>query len=190
MEIEALISSYSYIGIFLLMMLNGIVNFPSSQILYLVTGFFISRGDLLFLPVVIVGAVGNTIGNIIAFLLVKKYGEDFARKILMIDKATFEKVYHPLHNNLKDKGLFWIFVGKIIPSIKAFVPVVSGLAKTKTLSTAIIFFFASLIWAFALNGIGFYFGESFSFEYFYAISFFIAVVVVFIFYKKVLKRKV
>ena len=64
MDLHALISSGTYVAIFILMLANGVVNFPSSQILYLVVGYFVSTGNLMFMWAVIAGGLGNTIGNI------------------------------------------------------------------------------------------------------------------------------
>ena len=98
MDLHTIINNFSYVAIFILMLLNGVANFPSSQLLYVVCGYFVSTGSLLFIPTVIAGALGNTIGNIITFLLVKKYEHSFARKLLMMDEPTFRKIHTVLHS--------------------------------------------------------------------------------------------
>ena len=80
------------------MMTNGIANLPSSQLLYLIVGYFISTGNLLFIPSLIAGTLGNTIGNIITFLLVKKYGKPLAQKLTLLDENKFENIYQALHS--------------------------------------------------------------------------------------------
>ena len=49
--IESTISLAGYFGIFVLMIANGAVSFPSSQVLYIIAGYFIAQGNLLLLPV-------------------------------------------------------------------------------------------------------------------------------------------
>jgi membrane protein DedA with SNARE-associated domain len=170
------------------MLTNGIANLPSSQILYIVCGYFISTGNLLFIPTIIAGALGNTIGNIITFLLVKKYEHSFARKLLMMDEVTFTKVHGALHSTFTKQGLWYIFFGKLIPSVKAFIPIVAGLANTKTKTTSFIFLTASLIWAIAITSLGFFFGEKITPKSFTTVSLLIGSIVIFIVYKKISKK--
>lgn len=182
-DLHFLITNFSYLAIFILMITNGVVNFPSSQFLYIICGYFISTSSLLFLPTIIIGALGNTIGNIITFLLIKKYDKPLARKLLMMDTVTFDKVHSALHATFTHRGLWYIFIGKLIPSVKAFIPIVAGLAGTKTKITSFIFLLASFIWATALVTIGYYFGEKATLTSISTVSFLIALVVIFFVYK-------
>jgi membrane protein DedA with SNARE-associated domain len=170
------------------MTLNGVLNFPSSQILYLICGYFVGTGTLSFTPTVIVGALGNTLGNIITFLLVKKYEHTLARKLLMVDEATFTKVHGALHDTFTRRGMWWIFIGKLTPSVKAFIPVVAGLAETKTGLTSFIFAVASFVWAFGIVYLGKTFGEQFSLSSFMTVSLVVGLVILFIVYRNVSKK--
>ncbi len=188
MDLHFLISNFSYIAIFILMLTNGIVNFPSSQFLYVICGYFVSTGSLLFIPTIIAGALGNTIGNIITFLLIKKYDKPLARKLLMMDEATFSKVHGALHATFSRRGMWWIFLGKLIPSVKAFIPIIAGLANTNIKITSIIFLIASTIWASLITSIGYYFGEHVSFTSITTVSLVIASIVAFFVYKTFTKK--
>jgi membrane protein DedA with SNARE-associated domain len=167
---------------------NGAVNFPSSQFLYIICGYFVSTGSLLFIPTIILGALGNALGNTITFLLIKKYDKPLARKILMLDEATFTKIHTALHATFSRRGMWWIFLGKLIPSVKAFIPIVAGLANTKTKITSFIFLIASLIWATALTSIGYYFGEHVSLSSITGVSLVIGIIVIFFVYKTYIKQ--
>jgi membrane-associated protein len=170
------------------MLTNGAVNFPSSQFLYVICGYFISTGALLFIPTIVAGALGNTFGNILTFLLVKKYDRPFARKLLMVDEATFTKIHSALHATFSKRGLLYIFVSKLIPSIKAFIPIVAGLANTRTGITSFIFFVASIIWAIMVTSIGYFFGEHVSFKSITTVSLLIGFVVIYFVYKTYTKQ--
>lgn len=188
MDIHSIISSGSYLAIFILMLTNGTVNLPSSQLLYIVAGYFVSTGNLLFVPTIIFGAIGNTIGNIITYKLVKKYDKPFARKLLMLDEENFRKIHSALHETFTDKGMWWIFFGKLTPSVKAFIPIVSGLANTRTKLTYFIFLTASLMWATAITSIGYYFGEEITFKSFATVSLLVGGIIIFIVYKNISKK--
>ncbi len=170
------------------MLANGIANFPSSQILYVIVGYLVGNGSLLFIPAVIAGTLGNTLGNIITFLLVKKYEHTLARKILMLDEVTFKKIHSALHETFTHRGMWWLFIGKLTPSIKAFIPVVAGLAQTKTTLTSIIFFVASGIWASGIIYLGKTFGEQFSLKSFMGVSLVIGLTILFVVYKNISKK--
>ena len=188
MDLHYLISSFSYAAIFVLMITNGGLNFPSSQVLYLIAGYFVGAGSLFFIPTVIVGALGNTIGNVITFLLVKKYEHNLARQILMLDAKTFTKVHSALHATFTDRGMWWIFIGKLTPSVKAFIPVVAGLAQTKTTLTTFIFASTSFLWALGIVYLGKTFGETFSLSSFMAVSLIVGLSILYIVYRNVSKK--
>jgi membrane protein DedA with SNARE-associated domain len=188
MDLHTIISSGSYAAIFILMIANGVINFPSSQILYLVVGYFVATGNLLFAGAVVAGALGNTIGNIITFQLVKKYDKPFARKLLMLDENTFTKIHSALHETFSRRGMWWIFLGKLTPSVKAFIPIVAGLANTRTKLTSFIFLIASFIWATGVIYLGYAFGEHVSLSSFLGVSFLIGTIIVFIVYKNISKK--
>lgn len=188
MDLQEIILSFSYASIFILMTTNGVMNLPSSQILYVIVGYLVGTGTLSFLPAVIAGTLGNTLGNIITFLLVKKYEHSIARKLLMLDETTFKKIHSALHETFSKKGMWWLFIGKLTPSVKAFIPVVAGLASTKTFLTSAIFFFASGIWATAIIFLGKTFGEQFTLKSFMGVSLAIGLTILFIVYVNVSKK--
>lgn len=188
MDIHALILSGSYVAIFLLMITNGVINFPSSQILYLVTGYFVSTGHIAFAGAVLAGALGNTIGNIITFLLVKKYERPLARKLLMMNEKTFDAVHRALSDTFSKKGIWWLFVGKLTPSIKAFVPVIAGMSRTPTMLTSFIFLTASLLWSTGIIYLGYTFGEHVSISGFLTVSFLVGITILYILYKNISKK--
>jgi membrane protein DedA with SNARE-associated domain len=170
------------------MIANGVCNLPSSQFLYIIAGYFVSTGNLLFIPTIAVGALGNTIGNIITFLLVKKYDKPLARKLLMLDEATFTKIHSALHETFSRRGMWWIFFGKLTPSVKAFIPIVAGLANTTTKVTSLIFLITSFIWATAITSLGYFFGEHITLESFTLVSLAIGFTIAFIVYKNISKK--
>ena len=188
MDLHALISSGTYVAIFILMLANGVFNFPSSQILYLIVGYFVSTGNLIFAWAVIAGGLGNTIGNIITYLLVKKYERPLARKLLMMDETTFSKVHSALHDTFSRRGIWWLFLGKLTPSVKAFIPVIAGMSRTPLYTTSFIFLSASLIWATGIIYLGYTFGEHVSLSSFLAVSLIIGLTILYVVYRSISKR--
>jgi membrane protein DedA with SNARE-associated domain len=156
---ENLISSGSLFIIFLLMISNGFLSFPSSQILYITLGVLISKGQLSLLDVAMIGALGNTIGNQLLFELTSKHGEKVARRYLPLSDDAFEA----LKETFAEKSLWWLGIGKLTPSLKVAVPILAGIAKTHRALTFFVFLVTSVVWAFAFLSLGIFFGKSFSF---------------------------
>lgn len=179
-SIEQIIVSLSYLGIFLLMIANGVASFPSSQVLYIITGYFIFTGDLSLPFVALAGASGNTIGNIALYEIARAKGMKYITKFHIFP----EKVVRQVQIAFQKRGAWFVFAGKLIPALKVFVPIPAGLAKmNRALYTAIIFI-ASFIWTFPFIAIGYYFGKSADVFGKYAIVLaLIALVVVGILYK-------
>lgn len=188
MDLHSLILSGSYVAIFFMMLANGVINFPSSQILYLIVGYFVSTGNLLFAGAVLAGALGNTIGNFITYSLIKKYERPLARKMLMMTEQTFNAVHGALSDTFSRRGMWWIFLGKLTPSVKAFIPIVAGIARTPPVLTLGIFLVASTIWATGIIYLGYVFGENVSLSSFLGVSLIIGLTIAFIVYKNISKK--
>ncbi len=179
-SIESIIASASYFGIFILMIANGAVSFPSSQILYIVAGYFIAQGDLAIIPVALVGATGNAVGNVILYELVRKHGRAFVGKMKLFPMRELAKV----ETAFRKKGAWFIFIGKLLPAIKVFIPIPAGLGKMHRGLFASIMFVASFIWSLGFISIGYFFGKSSSMFGPYAfILVIVAAIVLFLFYR-------
>ena len=179
-SIENIVVTLGYLGIFLLMISNGVLSFPSSQILYIVTGFFIFKGDLTLALVVLVGAVGNTIGNIILYELSRRKGLKYITKFQMFPEHAIRKVQVAFNK----RGTWFLFIGKLVPALKVFVPIPAGIAKMNRVLYTTIIAITSAIWTLPFIAIGFYFGKSSDVFGKYAIVLaFIALIVIGVFYK-------
>lgn len=178
--IETIIATLSYAGIFLLMIANGAISFPSSQILYIVVGYFVAQENLSFGLSVTVGALGNTVGTIILYELARRHGRSFIERIKLFPLRELAKV----EAAFKRKGVWFIFIGKLLPAIKVFIPIPAGLGKMHRGIFASLMFAASAIWAAGFISIGYFFGKSSDlFGHYAAILGIIAALVLFIFYR-------
>lgn len=178
--IEMIVTVAGYFGIFVLMIFNGAVSFPSSQVLYIITGYFIAQEKLLLIPVVIVGALGNTVGNVILYEFVRRHGRSFVTKMKIFPPHELEKV----ELAFQKKGAWFIFIGKLLPAIKVFVPIPAGLGKMNRGIFTLLMFVASSIWALGFIALGYFFGGTFKIFGPYAlIPIAISIIVVMLFYR-------
>jgi membrane protein DedA with SNARE-associated domain len=156
MDLQQIIAQFSYVAIFGLMTANGLFSFPSSQILYIVVGYFVGTGELALIPAIILGALGNTIGNVALYEIARKHGVKASLAYLPLTQDHITR----LERYFARKGLLYLFLAKLTPALKVFVPVAAGIAKTPRIPLAIILFTTSVIWAGAFVAIGYYFGAS------------------------------
>ena len=178
--IETIIATLSYGGIFLLMIANGSVSFPSSQILYIIVGYFVAQGNLTFALAVLAGALGNTVGTAILYEIVRKHGRTFIERMKLFPARELAKV----ESAFQKKGAWFIFIGKLLPAIKVFIPIPAGLGKMHRGIFTFLMFTASAIWATGFISIGYFFGKSSDlFGHYAFILVVIAVVVLFLFYR-------
>jgi membrane-associated protein len=144
----------SYLLILILMISNGIINFPSSQILYIFLGFLIAQDKLNIFWVILSGALGNSIGNMALFLIIKKHGLSF----ISTRYKDAEKYITLLKEKIEIYGFKYLFIAKLIPSVKVFVPIAAATTKIKNTQFFFILFSSSVIWSTIFLGLGFYFG--------------------------------
>ena len=147
---------FGYLGVFVLMIANGFVGFPSSQILYIIAGYFISRGDFNWPAVSLVGATGNTIGTIILYEIARRRGIRYLARWRVFPEREVKKIQVAFNR----RGVWFLFVGKLLPAIKVCVPIAAGVAGLNRLLYACIMFLSSYVWSLGFLAIGFYFGKS------------------------------
>lgn len=165
-----------YFNLFLLMFSNGFISFPSSQLIYLSLGYILKEKTYLeVFCYIFIGATGNALGNYFLFYIFK-YKKDFFKKYIeKYLKVSFEKIES--YREKAGKHLFYIvFTGKLIPSVKVFIPILAAFFDMKRSLAFIAFLLGSIVWGITLTFIGYYFGKSFDLK-----TFFICLLVIYLF---------
>lgn len=166
------------------MVTNGIVSLPSSQFIYVTAGFLVPSGKMEFLPIVIVGTIGNTIGNAILYEMSRRKGLGYITRWRMFRE---EKILR-LQTAFKRRGSMIIFIGKFLPGVKVVVPVVAGIASMNRKLYTVIILITSFLWALGLTYFGVYFGKNIGngrFGWYSAALILLAVVAIYVFHKYV-----
>ncbi len=186
-DTETIVATSSYLGIFVLMISNGALSFPSSQILYIIVGYFIAKGDLSLVSASLAGAAGNTIGNVFLYEAVRRHGVRYLTRFQIFRERDIRKV----EVLFKRKGLWFLFVGKLLPAIKVFVPIPAAMGKVHRGAFAAIMFLASWVWSLGFIAIGFYFGKSTEVWKSYGVILaVVALAIVFLFYRMLNSKEV
>lgn len=154
------ISQHGYLAIFLLMTLeSACIPIPSEAIMgfggALTAGTAIAgvTGHLNIWTVILLGAVGNLVGSLIAYWVGKTGGralvERFGKYVLIrhhdLDKA---EVFFAKH------GESAVFFSRILPVIRTFISFPAGIAEMPILKFSIFTLLGSLPWAIALTYAG------------------------------------
>lgn len=182
-DIILIIDSYKYVAIFFFLLANGVCNIPSSQIVYLAIGYYVSEGKLDFMLSVMFGTAGNVVGNFILSFIISKYGLDTARKFTYINDKALSSFSDKISNN----GVLYLTASKLIPNLKIFVPIVVGITKLPFFKSLFIYTVGSALWAIIVIRIGEYFGDSISWQYYTLTVSLLAIVIVSLFYLRFIK---
>lgn len=156
LPIEEIVIVSSYLGIFLMMISNGFISFPSSQILYIISGYFAFTGRLDFLLISLVGAAGNTIGNIVLYELSRARGLRYITKFRIFRERDIRKVQVAFAR----RGAWFLFIGKFLNPIKVFIPIPAGIAKMNRALYVPIILVSSWLWSLIFLSVGYLFGKS------------------------------
>lgn len=159
-DVHYLISTYGYIGIFVIVFLESGIFFPlpgdslifTAGLLAPVLHFnIIFLALLVFLAAFLGGIVGYYIGTKLDFL----YRYPFFRK-------TFKKKYtDEAHAFLERHGLSAMVLSRFMPVIRTFLPIVAGMVRMKYSDFLKFSFLGALIWSIAFVLGGYFLGQTF-----------------------------
>jgi membrane protein DedA with SNARE-associated domain len=155
-----LVSTGGLVAIFLTMAAESAGIPISSEIVVPLGGGLASQGKLSFIGVVIAASAGNLLGSLIAYLLVRRYGEALilgpGRRVgltaghLRLAKRFFERW-----------GLFAVFIGRLLPVIRTYISFPAGLSRITILPFILATIAGAIPWNFALAFAGFKLGQNY-----------------------------
>ncbi|MCL6003654.1 MAG: DedA family protein [Thermoplasmatales archaeon] len=152
-------STLGPIGVFLLMVLEGVgLPFPSEVIM--VFAGFLSTGNIgLFVIYALAGSVGGFIGNLILYYIAVYGGRPL---ILFIGKYFGMKEEHLVRTEkwFDARGEWTVFFGRFVPGFRSYMSIPAGVSKMNVIKFSIFTFTGSLIWSTALEAGGYVLGKS------------------------------
>lgn len=148
-------------AIFVLMALNGCGIPIPSEVIMPVAGYFAATGHLNVAAAVIAGAVGNTLGGLLAYSLARRYG----RPLLLGPGRRIG--ISPSHLDLAEGwfarfGYPAVFFGRFLPVVTSYVSFPAGLAKINPVAFAVLSLAGSLVWCSALTAVGYGVGANYT----------------------------
>ena len=149
----AIIGILGYSGIFVLMLVESCGILMPSEVIMPFSGFLVADGVLNFWLVVLVGALGNLIGSLLAYWigwkggrpLIEKYG-----KYILISRHDLD-----LADRWFNKfGELTAFFGRLLPVIRTFISFPAGIAKMDIKKFTFYTFIGAFIWSAVLTYFG------------------------------------
>lgn len=160
-----LIEQSGYLGVAFLMFLETVFPPIPSEVIMSVAGVAAARGDLTLSGVIGAGTAGAMLGNIVWYLAARALGiirlkpliERYGRWITM-DWEEVEKAERWFRHN----GTFFVFLGRMLPTVRSLVSVPAGLLKMRFKTFLIASTIGTLGWTSALAFAGYKLRERFA----------------------------
>jgi membrane protein DedA with SNARE-associated domain len=154
------ISAGGLLAIFLTMAAESAGIPISSEIVVPLGGALASQGKLSFVGVVIAASLANLVGSLVAYLLVRRYGENL---ILGPGRRVGLTAGHlRLAQRFFDRwGLFAVFAGRLLPIVRTYISFPAGLSRIGVVPFALATILGAIPWNFALAFAGYKLGQSY-----------------------------
>jgi membrane protein DedA with SNARE-associated domain len=159
-QLIQIISAGGLLAIFLTMAVESAGIPISSEIVVPLGGALAAQGKLSFVGVVIAASAGNLVGSLVAYLLVRRYGEIL---ILGPGRRVGLTVGHlRVATRFFDRwGLFAVFAGRLLPVIRTYISFPAGLSRISVLPFALATIAGAILWNLALAFAGFQLGKNY-----------------------------
>src|ERR1700736_3024092 len=159
-QLIQIITAGGLIAIFLTMAAESAGIPISSEIVVPLGGALASQGKLSFLGVVIAASAGNLIGSLVAYLLVRRYGETL---ILGPGRRVGLTAGHlRLANRFFARwGLLAVFAGRLLPVIRTYISFPAGLSRITVIPFTLATVVGAVPWNLALAYAGFKLGQNY-----------------------------
>ena len=156
--IVRLIGQSGYLGIAFLMFLETVFPPIPSEVIMSIAGVAAGQGKLHFGTVVAAGTAGAMLGNIVWYLAARALGVDRLRPLiarygrwLTVDWAEVERA----ERWFGKFGTFFVFMGRLLPTIRSLVSVPAGLLRMRFNGFFIASTIGTALWTAVLAGAGY-----------------------------------
>jgi len=155
------ISTYGYLGIFVLLML-GIVGLPvPDETLLVFSGYLIFRGTLHPAGVFVAAFSGSAsgisisylVGRVLGLRIVSRYGRFFGVSELRVKRV---------HDWFAGLGHWALVFGYFMPGVRHFTAIIAGVSGLEFAAFMVFAYLGALVWVATFLSIGYFFGDNWS----------------------------
>jgi membrane protein DedA with SNARE-associated domain len=162
-SLTGLIQNYGLLAVFSLMTAESALIPIPSEVTMPFAGFLAGRGVINFWTAIVVGALGNLSGSLLAYWLGFSKGEDWTRlaidnwgKWLLIRQKDFDRAKSWFQNH----GETVTFTSRLLPIVRTFISLPAGIAKMNLYRFSFFTLAGSLIWSGFLAYLGLKLGQN------------------------------
>lgn len=160
--ISEFLGGHLYEGVFLAALLETIIPPIPTLAVFPTAGFLASKEGLsifAIIPMIILGALGATLGTTGIYLIALKLGRTILLRYLRFVKISDQKLERVelWFEKYGDKA---VFLGRMVPVMREMISVPAGLLKMKIPKFVLYTFAGSLVWSTGTILAGYYFGAS------------------------------
>lgn len=159
-QLIQIITAGGLIAIFLTMTAESAGIPISSEIVVPLGGALAAQAKLSFFGVVLAASAGNLLGSLIAYLLVRRYGE-----VLILGpgrRVGLTAGHLRLANRFFERwGLFAVFAGRLLPVIRTYISFPAGLSRITVVPFSLATIAGAIPWNLALAFAGYQLGQNY-----------------------------
>ena len=155
------LGNHLYEGIFLAALLETIIPPIPTLAIFPTAGFLASQQGISIIgviPMIILGAIGATIGTSVIYLIALKLGRIVLLRYLCYLKIS-EKKLARVEIWFEKYGDKAVFLGRMVPVMREMISVPAGLLQMRIPKFVLYTFAGSCVWSTATILSGYYFGE-------------------------------
>lgn len=160
--ITEFLGDHLYEGIFLAALLETIIPPIPTLAVFPTAGFLASQQGIPLIgliPMIILGAIGATIGTSLIYFIALKLGRIVLLRYLKYVKVS-EKKLTRVETWFEKYGDKAVFLGRMVPVMREMISIPAGLLKMKIPKFIIYTFAGSCVWSTVTILSGYYFGEA------------------------------
>lgn len=159
-NVTATVSSWGYVGIFSLMLLESTSLPLPSEVILPFSGYLVSLGQLSLWITILISTIAAITGSLIDYYIGLK-GFKLISRQKTLEKLLFSKANLERAEKWFDKyGSLSVFLGRMIPGFRTFVSFPAGAVKMSLLKFITYTLVGCLAWNSALVYVGMYVGEN------------------------------
>jgi membrane protein DedA with SNARE-associated domain len=148
-HLQTFIAAHGLQAVFVLMVLESACIPVPSEVTMIYAGYLVSQGSMSFVAAVVVGAVANLIGSLIAWAA-GAYGVD---AVLLRTEHNRRRV-DQAHRWFERYGTPAVFFGRLLPVVRTFISLPAGVARMPLGRFSVLTVLGTLPWCIMLVAVG------------------------------------
>lgn len=158
--VSQFIAAYGLVAVFVLMVGESCGLPLPSEIIMPTSGLLAAAGHMNLIAAIVIGAVANLVGSLIAYALAARFG-----KPLLLGPGRYAGI-RPHHLELADAwftrwGLLAVLIGRVLPVIRTYISFPAGLARVELVRFSILTLVGALPWCAMLALVGYELGRNY-----------------------------